>query len=156
MVATSCCDFFFFFNQTAQDPLPQSRWLPTRHFLNLPRFLQHCSRPGQGSWSLRWRKPGMGGSQGLPEAGSRDKWNLLPEVVSGSCFGGVGMLRGPLCVEPPGLPPRPPAPTSAHAGKGPCSVLSGCRYTLCAICVSAEKTEAPSGEGTQPGAPLSP
>lgn len=93
-------------------------------------------------------------SQGLPEAGARDKWRLLPEVVSGSCFGGVGMLRWPLCVDPPGLPPPP---TSAHVGNGPCSVLSGCRYTLCAVCISDEKTEAPppSGEGTHPGAPLS-
>lgn len=50
------------------------------------------------------------GSQGLPEAGARDKWNLLPEVVSGSYSGGVSMLRWPLFMEPPRPASSPSCP----------------------------------------------
>lgn len=61
------------------------------------------------------------GLQGLLETGPIGTWSLLPEVVSGSCFGGASILRRPLAWSP-GLPPRPPAPTQ---GKGPGAVFRG-------------------------------
>lgn len=118
MGAISCCDVLVF-NQTAQrvTPRPSSGWLQTRHFLTSPWFLGIA--PAKPEERGRLVEEASDGIMGLLDTGMRGKRNVFPEVVTESCLGVLAFSEDLLCVEPPGLPPLPPARVCSHTGKGP-------------------------------------